>query len=82
MEMIRAAGDMGTSMIRDLAAAIIRDGKVPPDWEQSFSVCLYKGKGGGGVHRKGVLPWSQVDRIGHESPGEDCGWPYQTSGVN
>ena len=27
--MIRAAGDMGASMIRDLAAAIIRDGKVP-----------------------------------------------------
>ena len=32
-------------MIRDLAAAIIRDGKVPSDWEQSFIVCLYKGKG-------------------------------------
>ena len=32
-------------MIRDLAAAIIRDGKVPFDWEQSFIVCLYKGKG-------------------------------------
>ena len=32
VEMIRAAGDMGTSMIRDLAAAIIRDGKVPSDW--------------------------------------------------
>ena len=45
MEMIRAAGDMGASMIRDLAAAIIRDGKVPSDWEQSFIVCLYKGKG-------------------------------------
>ena len=44
VEMIRAAGD-GTSMIRDLAAAIIRDGKVASDWEQSFSVCLYKGKG-------------------------------------
>ena len=43
VEMIRAAGDMGTSMIRDLA--IIRDGKVPSDWEQSFIVCLYKGKG-------------------------------------
>ena len=40
VEMIRAAGDMGTSMIRDLAAAIIRDGKVPSDWEQSFIVCL------------------------------------------
>ena len=44
--MIRAAGDMGASMIRDLAAAIIRDVKVPSDWEQSFIVCLYKGKRG------------------------------------
>ena len=41
----RAAGDMGASMIRDLAVAIIHDGKVPSDWEQSFIVCLYKGKG-------------------------------------
>ena len=45
VEMIQAAGDMGTSMIRDLAAAIICDGKIPSDWEQSFIVCLYKGKG-------------------------------------
>ena len=45
VEMVRAAGDMGASMIRDLAAAIIRDGKVPSDWELSFIVCLYKGKG-------------------------------------
>ena len=44
VKMIRAAGDTGASMIRDLAAAIIRDGKVPSDWEQSFIVCLYKGK--------------------------------------
>ena len=43
--MIRAAGDMGTSIIRDLTVAIIRDGKAPSDWEQSFIVCLYKGKG-------------------------------------
>ena len=45
VEMIRAAGDMGASMICDLAVAIIRDGKVPSDWEQSFIICLYKGKG-------------------------------------
>ena len=44
MEVIRVAGDTGASMIRDLAAAIIRDGKVPSDWEQNFIVCLYKGK--------------------------------------
>ena len=50
VEMIRVAGDTGASMIRDLAAAIIRDGKVPSDWEQSFIVCLYKGKE---VHWKG-----------------------------
>ena len=45
VETIRVACDMGASMIRDLAVAIIRDGKVPSDWEQSFIVCLYKGKG-------------------------------------
>ena len=45
VEMIRAASDMGASMIHDLTVAIIRDGKVPSDWEQSFNVCLYKGKG-------------------------------------
>ena len=45
VEMIRAAGDTGITMIRDIAIAIIRDGKVPADWEQSFIVCLYKGKG-------------------------------------
>ena len=45
VEMIKAAGDTGAIMIPDLATAIIRDGKVPTDWEQSFIVCLYKGKG-------------------------------------
>ena len=32
-------------MICDLAIAIIQDGKVPADREQSFIVCFYKGKG-------------------------------------
>ena len=62
MEMIRAAGDTCVSMIHDLAAAIIRDGKVPSDSEQSFIVCHYKGKG------------DALERGNyHESPGEDCG---------
>ena len=43
--MIGAAGNKGASMIRDLAAAIIRDDKVPSDSEQSSIVCLYKSKG-------------------------------------
>ena len=41
VEMIQAASDTGASIIHDLTAAIIRDGKVPFDWEQSFIVCLY-----------------------------------------
>ena len=42
LEMIQTACDMGASMIHDLVAAIIYDGKVPSDWEQIFIVCLYK----------------------------------------
>ena len=45
VEMIKAACDTGATMISDLATAIIGDGKVPTVWEQSFIVCLYKGKG-------------------------------------
>ena len=45
VEIIRTVGDMGASMIRDMVAAIILDCKVPSDWDQSFIVCLYKGKG-------------------------------------
>ena len=45
VEMIKAADDTGAIMIHDLATVIIRYGKVPTDWEQSFIVCLYKGKG-------------------------------------
>ena len=42
--MIWAAGDTSASIIHDLAAAIIRNGKVPSDWELNFIFYLYKGK--------------------------------------
>ena len=45
VEMIKAAGDTGATMIHDLATAIICDGKVPTDWEHSFIVSPYKGRG-------------------------------------
>ena len=45
VETMKTAGDTGATMIRDLATAIICDGKAPADWEESFIVCLYKGKG-------------------------------------
>ena len=43
VEMIRAAGDIGTSVTWQLQSSVI--GKVPSHWEQSFIICLYKGKG-------------------------------------
>ena len=81
VEMIRAAGDMGTSMIRDLAAAIIRDGKVYPLTQGAEFQCLPL-QGKRGCIGKRQLPQSQADRAGYENPGEDCGQPHQTSGVN
>ena len=39
-------------------------------------------QGKGGCIGKGQLPRSQADRAGYENPGEDCGWPHQTVGVN
>ena len=45
VEMIKAAGEDGVTLLRDLASAIIRNGKVPSDWEESIVISLYKGKG-------------------------------------
>ena len=45
VEMIKAAGNTGATMTRNLATAIICNDKVLADWEQSFIVCLYRGKG-------------------------------------
>lgn len=36
VEMIRAGGGTDASMMCDLASSIVHDGKIPPDWEQSF----------------------------------------------
>ena len=41
VEMIRAAGDTGATMIRDLAIAIIEDGKTPADCEQSLIINVF-----------------------------------------
>ena len=43
-KMLKSSGNAGSTMIADLANAIIRDGVVPSDWESSFIINLYKGK--------------------------------------
>ena len=44
-EMLKASGALGVEMIRDLAISIVKGGQIPSDWEESFIINLYKGKG-------------------------------------
>ena len=44
-EMLKPLGEAGVDLIRDLVEAIIREGHIPSDWEDSYIVSLYKGKG-------------------------------------
>ena len=44
-EMMKASGDTGAMLIADLANDMVRNGVIPSDWEDSFSINIYKGKG-------------------------------------
>ena len=44
-EMLKSSGTSGTNLIADLINAIIKYGEVPSDWESSYIINLYKGKG-------------------------------------
>ena len=44
-EMLKAAGHVGARLIADLGNSMIRNGDMPSDWEGSFIINLYKGKG-------------------------------------
>lgn len=45
VDIIEAAGEAGVSWMTDLCNAIIREGKIPEDWQESITVPIYKGKG-------------------------------------
>jgi hypothetical protein len=44
-DMIKASGVSGTEWVTDVCNAVVRDGKVPEDWNKSWMVNVYKGKG-------------------------------------
>ena len=44
-EMLKASGDTGTRLVADLANDMVRNGVIPSDWEDSFIINIYKGKG-------------------------------------
>ena len=44
-EMLKSAGITGACLVNDLANAIIKHEKITFDWESSYIINLYKGKG-------------------------------------
>ena len=44
-EMLKSVGEAGAVEVRDLIEDIISEGCIPTDWQESFIVNLYKGKG-------------------------------------
>ena len=44
-EMLKASGDTGARLVADLANDMVRNGGIPSDWEDSFIINIYKGKG-------------------------------------
>ena len=45
VEMLKAAGSKGIVFLRELTKSVVKHGKIPEDWEMSFILNLYKGKG-------------------------------------
>ena len=43
-EMLKASGDTGARLVADLANDMVRN-VIPSDWEESFIINIYKGKG-------------------------------------
>ena len=69
VEVIKTAGNIGDTMIRDLTTE-----KVPTDWEQSFIVCLYKGK-------DDALDRGNNRGLNLTEQAEDCRLSHKTGGV-
>ena len=45
IEMLKAAGSKGIVFLREFTKSVVKHGKIPEDWEMSFILNLYKGKG-------------------------------------
>ena len=45
VEMLKSAGSKGIEYLRELIIAVVKNGKIPEDWEMSYILNLYKGKG-------------------------------------
>ena len=64
-EMLKAAGDAGVQLVTSLANSIVKYGSIPIDWEESFIINLYKGKGGALLRKnyRGLKLLEQVMKV-------------------
>ena len=44
-EMLKPVGESGAIEVRHLIEDIISEGRIPTDWQESYIISLYKGKG-------------------------------------
>ena len=44
-KMLRAAGEVGIELLTELIEVVFCNGVIPTDWQESFILNLYKGKG-------------------------------------
>ena len=44
-EMLKASGELGTEQLRALTESVFSNGVIPKDWEESYLINLFKGKG-------------------------------------
>ena len=44
-EMLKAAGRKGVRIMAELCNQVVREGKIPSEWELSTLIPIYKGKG-------------------------------------
>ena len=45
VEMLKAAGSKAIEFLRKLITSVVKHGKIPEDWEMSYILNLFKGKG-------------------------------------
>ena len=45
VEMLKAAGEVGIELLTELTEVVFCNGVIPTDWQESFILNLYKGKG-------------------------------------
>ena len=62
-EMLKGSSDICSELIANLTNSIIHDNIVPSEWDDSFIISLFKGKGEA-LDRK--LPWFETDRTHFE----------------